>query len=64
MMITTVDNRKAYKKLEHALRFEQPYAQFGLSTLSFYERVTRGQRFQFELRVRREVKRRRALRAI
>lgn len=63
-MITTVDNRETYKKREHALRFEQPYEAFKRDTESFFERVARGQRFQFELRVTREVKRRRALKAI
>lgn len=63
-MITTVDNREAYKKRESALRFEQPLEAFKRDTMSYMKRVTHGQRFQFELRVKREVKRRRALRAI
>lgn len=63
-MITTVDNREAYKKREHALRFEQPFEAYKRDTESLYERVTCGLRFQHELRVTREVKRRRALRAI
>ena len=61
MIITVVDNRKAYKKLEHALRQEQPYWRYMRDTESFFERVALGQRFQFELRVKREVKRRRSL---
>ena len=63
-MITTVGNREAYKKREHALLFEQPFEAFKRDTMSYMDRVARGQRFQFELRVTREVKRRRALRAI
>ena len=63
-MIITVDNREAYKKREHALRFQQPFEAFKRDTLSFFERVARGQRFQHELRVTREVKRRRALSVI
>lgn len=62
MQIT--DNREAYKKREKALRHEQPYRTFVRDTLSYMERVARGQRFQHELRVTREVKRRSALRAI
>ena len=58
-MITTIDNREAYKKREHALRFEQPYEAFIRDTELFFDRVARGLCFQFELRVKREVKRRR-----
>ena len=61
-MITTVDNREAYKKREQALRHEQPYKVFARDTMSYFERVARGNRFQHELRVTREVKRRRSLR--
>lgn len=62
-MITTVDNREAYKKRENALRHEQPYDVFVRDTKSFFERVVSGLRFQHELCVTREVKRHRALRA-
>mgnify|MGYP000097222407 CR=1 FL=1 len=61
-MITTVDNREAYKKRENALRQEQPYGRYMRDTESCFERVARGLCFQFELRVTREVKRRRSLR--
>lgn len=64
MMITAVDNREAYAKREKALRFEQPLEAFKRDTESFFERVALGLCFQHELRVKREVKRRRALRAI
>lgn len=57
MQIT--DNREAYAKREKALRFQQPFEAFSRDTMSYMERVARGQRFQFELRVTREVKRRR-----
>lgn len=60
-MITIVDNREAYKKREHALRFQQPFEAFKRDTESFFERVARGLCFQHELRVTREVKRRRGL---
>lgn len=60
-MITTVDNRKAYKKREIALRIEQPFGRYMRDTESFFERVLNGQRFQHELRVKSEVKRRRGL---
>lgn len=61
-MITTVDNRETYKKHEQALRFEQPYERYTRDTLAFFKRVSNGQIFQHNLRVEREVKRRRALR--
>lgn len=59
-MIITVDNREAYKKRESALRFEQPFETFKRDTMGYMKRVTLGQRFQHELRVTREVKRRRS----
>lgn len=59
-MITTVDNREAYAKREQALRFEQPFERYTLSTLAFFKRVSNGQIFQHKLRVEREVKRRRS----
>ncbi|QDP56549.1 MAG: hypothetical protein Tp118SUR00d2C21406351_55 [Prokaryotic dsDNA virus sp.] len=62
MQIT--DNREAYKKRERKSRFEQPIPRFAYDTMGYYERVARGLCFQHELRVTREVKRRRALRAI
>lgn len=61
MIITVVDNRKAYAKREKALRQEQPYGRYMRDTMNYMKRVTLGQRFQFELRVTREVKRRRGL---
>ena len=64
MIITTVDNREAYKKRESALRFQQPFETFKRDTMSYMKRVTHGQHFQHELRVTREVKRRRALSVI
>lgn len=60
-MITITDNREAYKKREQAIRHEQPCEAFIRGTESFFERVARGLCFQFELRVKREVKRRRSL---
>lgn len=64
MIITTVDNREAYKKREHKLRFQQPFEASKRDTMSYMKRVALGQRFQFELRVKREVKRRRGLRDV
>ena len=63
-MITTVDNREAYAKREQAIRHEQPYGRYMRDTESLTERVTLGQRFQHELRVKREVKRRRSLKNV
>lgn len=59
-----VDNREAYAAREKALRFEQPHQNYRDDTLAFFKRVTAGLQFQHKLRVEREVKRRRALRAI
>lgn len=59
MQIT--DNREAYAKREQALRFEQPLERYERDTISFFERIVRGLRFQHKLRVEREVKRRRSL---
>lgn len=64
MEITTIDNREAYKAREEALRHEQPYKLFDAQTVTYTQRVSRGLKFQHNLRVEREVKRRMSLKPI
>lgn len=56
--ITTVDNRKAYREREKATRMDLPLDEFTVELGRFAARQRNGHKFQHNLRIEREVKRR------
>lgn len=55
------DNRDAYEAKLHALHMKLPYNEFKVVTAKYSERCMAGLKFQHNLRVEREVKRRMSL---